>query len=236
MRTLLLTLTVLVSGLFVNAQITSYDEFKKTSEDIIIYKNKKRDKIDFEKTAIALSSLYPLDKHNGISRAIIYTLPGKSKNEIFLEVNNWFIHYFGTGRSDILLNDKEEGCIIGRGYVDELGTTVGFSNKSEAAAWVVIRADIKDEKMRVIATIQSYEVIKTLGTGLMILGALTGVYADPTPRLVEYVPSECFPYTNEEKGTGSKALTLAHCWIANMFDLLYEAVKTGVTGLENDDF
>lgn len=236
MRTLFLAITILVSGLFVNAQIMTYEDFKKTSENIIIYKSKKRDKIDFEKTAIALSSLYPLDKHNGISHAIIYTIPGKSKNDIYLEVNNWFIHYFGTGRSDILLNDKEEGCIIGRGYVDELGTSQGFSNKSEAAAWVLIRADIKDERMRVIATIQSYEVIKTLGAGLMIIGALTGLYADPTPRLVEYVPSECFPYTKNEKGTGSKVLTLAHCWIATMFDQLYDAINTGITGLENDDF
>lgn len=212
-----------------NAQITTYEDFKSSSEGLIIYKDAKKGKIDYEKTALSLANLYPLDKHDAVSHSIIFNVPGKKAEQIYVEVNNWFVHSFKSGKSVIQLNDKEAGCVIGKGYVDALGSTVGFSNNSEAAAWVILRADIKDEKVRVIATIQSYEVTKTTGVGMALLGAR------PTaPKVVEYIPNECFPYTKKEKGTGSKALTLAHCWIVTMFDQLNDAIVNGITGFEDD--
>ena len=213
-----------------NAQITTYADFKAASEHLIIYKGKDKKKIDYEKTALALADVYPLDKHNAVSRSIIYDVPGKTKQEIYVEVNNWFIHTFGSGKSVIQLNDKEEGCVIGKGFVDALGTNSGFFNKSDASAWVIVRVDIKDEKIRVIATIQSYEVVKSTALGAALLGASQHI------KTVEYLPSECFPYTKKEKGTGSKALTLSHCWIVTMFDELNDALNNGITGLEDEDF
>lgn len=214
-----------------NAQITTYEEFKASSENLLIYKNKEKGKIDFEKSALALKEVYALDKHNAVSHSIIYNAPGKTKDQIYVEVNNWFVHSFGSGKSVIQLNDKDAGCVIGKGYVDALGTNSGFFNKSDAAAWVIIRVDIKDEKVRVIATIQSYEVTKSTALGAALLGARPSA-----PKIVEYIPNECFPYTKKEKGTGAKALTLAHCWIATIFDNLYDAINNGITGLEEDDF
>lgn len=227
-----LTILIFISFALVgNAQITTYEDFKASSENLLIYKNKKKDKIDYEKSALALAELYALDKHNAVSHSIVYNVPGKNKNEIYVEVNNWFVHSFGSGKSVIQLNDKEAGCVIGKGYVDALGSNSGFFNKSDAAAWVILRVDIKDEKVRVIATIQSYEVTKTTALGAALLGARPSA-----PTVVEYMPNECFPYTKKEKGTGAKALTLAHCWIATMFDNLYDAINNGITGLEEDDF
>ena len=214
-----------------NAQITTYEDFKASSESLLIYKDKKKEKIDFEKTALALAEVYALDKHNAVSHSVIYNVPGKTKEEIYVEANNWFVHSFGSGKSVIQLNDKEAGCIIGKGYVDALGSNSGFFNQSDAAAWVIIRVDIKDEKVRVIATIQSYEVTKTTAVGALLLGARPSA-----PKVVEYIPNECYPYTKKEKGTGAKALTLAHCWIVTIFDNLYDALNNGITGLEEDDF
>lgn len=215
-----------------NSQITTYEDFIEYSKDLIIYKNAKKEKIDYEKTALSLANLYPLDKHDAVSRSIIYEVPGKTAEEIYVEVNNWFIHSFGSGKSVIQLNDKESGVVIGKGYVASLGTTVGFTNTSSAAAWVIIRIDIKDEKVRVIATIQSYEVTKTAGAGIALLGGSAGY----SPTVVEYIPSKCYPYTKKEKGTGSKALTLAHCWIVTIFNELNDALNSGITGFEEEDF
>lgn len=231
MKKSLVFLTMVLGLSFIGeAQITTYEEFKASSENLLIYKGKKMDQIDYEKTALALADFYPLDKHNAVSHSIVYNVPGKTKDQIYVEVNNWFIHSFNSGKSVIQLNDKDAGSIIGKGYVDALGSNLGFFNKSDAAAWVIIRVDIKEEKMRVIATIQSYEVTKTAG----IIGALSGA-TPQAPKLVEYIPNECFPYTKKEKGTGSKALTLAHCWIATLFDNLNDAVNNGITGLEDED-
>ena len=104
-------------------------------------------------------------------------------------------------------------------YLSYGGETIEFS------------VDIKDEKIRVIATIQSYEVTKSTGIGAALMGVPVQKYG-----VVEYVPSECFPYTKKEKGTGSKAITLAHCWIVSCFEQLNDAVNHGITGLESDDF
>ncbi len=215
----------------INAQITTYEDFMKTSEDIIIYKNKKKGKIDYQKTALALADLYPLDKQNAISRSLIYNVPGKNANDIYVEVNNWFVHSFGSGKSVIQLNDKEEGCIIGKGYINALGSTSGFSTNNKAAAWVILRVDIKDEKVRVIATIQSYEVSKSTGVGMQILFGVSQDYG-----VVEYIPADCFPYTKKEKGIASQALTLAHCWLISCCEQLNDAINHGITGLESDDF
>lgn len=234
MKPKLLTLFfwALVFSLISNAQITTYQDFKASSEDFLIYKNSKKDKIDYEKTALALADFYPLDKHNAVSHSIVYEIPGKTKDQIYVEVNNWFVHSFGNGKSVIQLNDKETGCVIGKAYVDALGTNSGFFTTSDAAAWVIIRVDIKDEKMRVIATIQSYEVTKsTGGFGLNILGGKGKPIGVNT-----YIPNECFPYTKKEKGIGAKALTLAHCWIVTIFDQINDADNNGITGLEENDF
>ena len=217
-------------SLISNAQITTYEDFKASSESLLIYKNAKKDKIDYEKTALALAGFYPLDKHKGVSHSIVYEIPGKTKDQIYVEINNWFVHSFGSSKSVIQLNDKEAGCVIGKGYVDALGTNSGFFTSSEASAWVIIRVDIKDEKMRVIATIQSYEVTKSEGF------ALKGLGRGKTLGVNTYMPNECFPYTQKERGIASKALTLAHCWIVTMFDQLNDAVNNGITGLEEDDF
>lgn len=231
MKKVILILVGIVLAFSVDAQILTYEEFMKNAENIIVYKNKEKKKIDYQKTALSLAELYPLDKHNAISRSVVYNIPGKSANEIYIEVNNWFVHSFGSGKSVIQLNDKEEGCIIGKGFIDALGTNSGFFNISDAAAWIILRVDIKDEKIRVIATIQSYEVTKSTGIGAALMGVPVQKYG-----VVEYVPSECFPYTKKEKGTGSKAITLAHCWIVSCFEQLNDAVNHGITGLESDDF
>lgn len=230
MKKIVILMFSLFAFLSLNAQITTYEDFMKYSEDIIVYKNKEKGKIDYKKTALALADLYPLDKHNAISRSIVYNVPGKDVNDIYVEVNNWFIHSFNSGKSVIQLNDKEEGCIIGKGFINALGSTSGFSNNSDAAAWIILRVDIKDEKVRVIATIQSYEVTKSTGIGMALMGSPL------RSSVVEYIPSECFPYTKKEKGTGSKALTLAHCWIVSCFEQLNDAINHGITGLESDDF
>lgn len=231
MKKLLFSLAAIFIAITANSQIVTYEDFMKSADGIIVYKNKEKGKIDYKKTAEALADLYPLDKHNAISRSVVYNIPGKNANEIYVEINNWFVHSFGSGKSVIQLNDKEEGCIIGKGFIDALGSNSGFSNNSKAAAWIILRVDIKDEKIRVIATIQSYEVTKSTGIGAALLGAPVQNYG-----VVEYIPSECFPYTKKEKGTGSKALTLAHCWIVSCFEQLHDALNHGITGLETDDF
>lgn len=64
-----------------------------------------------------------------------------------MAVNDWFVRSFNNGKSVIQLNDKDAGCIIGKGYISNLGDTQSFFTNSHISAYVIIRTDIKDNRV-----------------------------------------------------------------------------------------
>jgi hypothetical protein len=84
--------------------------------------------------------------------------------------------------------------------------------------------DIKDNKMRITTTIQSYEMEKGIG----ILGALAG---DNKTEHLELTPLQCFPYTKKYKREGAKAFVQAHLYSMVVIDKLTASVKSS-----NDDW
>lgn len=184
-------------------------------------------KIKDKEAALAIKELYELDKNNAITRVQIIDSIPKTKEQIYIDVNNWFIHSFQSGKSVIQLNDKDMGVIIGKGYVSNMGSTLSFASSANISAWVIIRVDIKDTKVKITTTIQSYEMDK--GTG--VLGALAGVYQT---YHYEYIPTECFPFTKKNKSEGAKAFVKSHVYSLIIINKLKEAILNGLTGTEDD--
>lgn len=190
-------------------------------------------KIKDDEAALVIKDLYGLDKDNGITRVIIIDSIPKTKDQIYIAVNDWFIRSFNNGKSVIQLNDKEAGCIIGKGYISNMGNTQSFFTNSKISAYVIIRADIKDGRMRITTTIQEYEMEKSAGTGLQVLGALSGARVNNTVSLVKFIPSECFPFTTKQKKEGAKGLLKGHIYSLICINKLKEAVLNGIAG-DND--
>lgn len=184
------------------------------------------DDIDFVKTALNIRDKYGLDKNNAITNTYVIDVPGKTKEQIFVEANNWFVHSFVNSKSVIDFNDKEEGVIIAKGYIPHVASHNSIGGASEINAWVIIRVDIKNHKFRIMTTIQKYDMeVITLATAM----------ASDKPLPVEQLPSECFPFKGKTfKKTFSKAFVYSHVWSLIIIDKLSEAVINGITGTEDD--
>lgn len=191
MKKSILTLILTISCLGATAQIVTKADFE--AIDMTHFDLNGDGKVKDQEAAEAIKNLYALDKNNAITRVEIVDSIPKTKEQIYVDVNNWFVHSFNDGKSVIQFNDKEQGVIIGKGYVANMGSTLSFASNVDISAWVIIKVDLKDRKMRITTTIQSYEMEKGMGW----LGAIAGGAAATQKQHVELIPSECFPYTKK---------------------------------------
>ena len=220
-----LFLLVLVASLsqLCFSQIVTDSDFDNFAGEEIILKN---GKIDYVNSALHIAELYGLDKNNAISKTYIVDAPGKTKDQIYVEVNNWFIHSFVNAQSTVDFSDKEQGTIIGKGYLPKVSAHNSVGGSSEVSAWIIIRVDIKDDRFRVITTIQEYD--------MLVMSPLTVMVSD-VPVPTKQIPSECFPFKgNNFKKNCSKAFVNCHIWSRVVINKLSEAVINGITGTEDD--
>lgn len=182
-----------------------------------------------------------LDKNNSLTFIQVIEAPGRSVSQLYTTLNYWFTATFNDANSTIKLNDKETGCIIAQGSVEGVAEHTGGSNKYNVSIRPIIRVDIKNGKCRVTYTLQAYNVIKTLGGG--ILGAIgSGLSRDPvkTKELNEVWPlDQTYPFALKDafgaKRTSSKALIMSYAYSQIMMDKIEEAIKNGMVG-EDDDW
>jgi len=203
-------LLLIAFGLSAKGQIITDTEFKKYQGKELIFK---KNKIDYVQSALKLKELYSLDKNNAITRSIVIDSVSKSKNEIYVEINNWFIHSFNDGKSVIQLNDKDAGSVIGKGYIPEIARN--FMDGQIVNSWIIIRVDIKDNKFRITTTIQEYEL--PIGD-----------------TLYKWQPNECYPFKEGSfKKTTAQAFVNSHIWSQIVILKLKDAILKGVTNVDN---
>ncbi|MCK9160214.1 MAG: DUF4468 domain-containing protein [Bacteroidaceae bacterium] len=167
-------------------------------------------------------------------RVTIVDSLNKSKDQLYIAVNDWFIRSFINGRSIIQLNDKEAGVIIGKGYVRNVAEHVLFASSANVSAWIIIRVDLKDNKMKITTTIQKYDM--KIGTG--VIGAMnTGLNGTPDSKDFErWLPQNYFPFVKRSsyKRTAAKAFVNCHIYSLVLADKLAEAATNGITGTEDN--
>lgn len=226
MKRIALLAILLVSLLEARSQVVTSEDFSNyNGKELIVDGNE----IDYVESALHIKELYGLDKNNAITRTTIVEAPGKTKNQIYIDVNTWFIHTFNSGKSVIQLNEKEAGVVVGKGYIENVAQHVSFASSADIHAWVIIRVDIKDNKFRVMTTVQEYDM--DMGTG--VLGAMGGPPIQTTH--VTWAPKDCFPFSGKKyKKTTSKAFVNCHIWSQVVINKLTEAVLNGITGTEEE--
>lgn len=228
MKKVIMLFAIVFSFTVASAQIITEQDF--AAIDMSQFDTNGDGKIKDDEAALAIKDLYGLDKNNSITRVTVIDSIPKTKDQIYVAVNDWFVRSFNDGKSVIQLNDKELGTIIGKGHISNMGNTMSFASSADISADVIIRVDMKDGRMRITTSIQKYEMEK--GTG--VLGALAGGPAAYQKVHQEFIPSECFPFTKKQKKEGSKAFVKSHIYSLIVTNKLRDAVLNGLTGGEED--
>lgn len=127
MKRIALLAILLVSLLEARSQVVTSEDFSNyNGKELIVDGNE----IDYVESALHIKELYGLDKNNAITRTTIVEAPGKTKNQIYIDVNTWFIHTFNSGKSVIQLNEKEAGVVVGKGYIENVAQHVSFASSA----------------------------------------------------------------------------------------------------------
>lgn len=108
-RNLLLLLLWLAGLLAVDAQTLS----RKEVETYVINQYGKR----WKDIALYLGEKDTLDKDNALTFEKTISVRGKSKNELFVDLNYWFLKTFSNASSSIEMADKELGVFMAKGYL-----------------------------------------------------------------------------------------------------------------------
>ena len=223
-KIILCVLICILGAISANSQILRAEELEKYAKEN--YGN------NWVRAAENLKTAISLDKNNGLTFTQIIEVPNKTKEQLYVILNYWYRATFNSGKAVILLNDKEAGVIIGKGFIEEIASHTGGMNQYTVHLEPLIKTDIKDYKIRVTYTIPFFSVVKMAGGGF---------WGDPRyARNIEenWVLDKCFPFVSKDshKKTSSKAFVMAYAYSNVLMDKIEEVVKNGLIGNETEDW
>ena len=195
-----------------------------------------------------LASNLSLDKNESLTYQQVIEAPDKTKAQLYVALNYWVTATF-KDHSAITLNDKEAGCIIVSSTIKNIAEHIGTLNKYSVSITPVIRLDIKDGKVRVTYTVQTYDVLADISGGwLTPVESDNKTYGDSKRKADDKTNANLYdeqweiarhyPFVEKDaqKRTCSKALVMTHAYSNAIIDKVEETVKNGIVGNEDDDW
>jgi len=195
-----------------------------------------------------LASTLTLDKNESLTYQQVIEAPGKTKLQLYVALNYWATATFKDNNA-ITLNDKEAGCIIISSALKNIAEHIGTINKYSVNITPVIRLDIKDGKVRVTYTVQSYDVLADMSGGwLSYTDDAKKTYGDSKRKSDDKTNANLYdeqweiarhyPFVEKDaqKRTCAKALVMTHAYSNAIMDKVEEAIKNGIVGNEDEDW
>ena len=189
-----------------------------------------------------------LDKNESLTYQQVIEAPGKNKQQLYIALNYWVTATF-KDKQAITLNDKDAGCIIVSSTIPAIVNHTGTLNRYSVSITPVIRLDIKDAKVRVTYTVQSYDILADISGGwLTAIEANEKTYGDSKRKKDDktngYLYDEQweiarhYPFVEKDvqKRTCAKALVMTHAYSNAIIDKVEEAIKNGLVGNDDDDW
>ena len=206
--------------------------------------------------AANLSKGLTLDKNESLTYQQVIEAPGKTKQQLYVALNYWATATF-KDKQAITLNDKDAGCIIVSSTIDAIADHTGTLFRYVVSITPIIKLDIKEGKVRVTYTVQNYDILKVEDGGwLGAIGSDRGdqnrrnqtIYSDGKRlkndnndrRLYDeqWEITKHYPFVEKDaqKRTCAKALVMTHAYSNAIIDKVEEAIKNGVTGVDDEDW
>ena len=195
-----------------------------------------------------LSKELTLDKNESLTYQQVIEAAGKTKEQLYVALNYWATATFKDNKA-ITLNDKEAGCIIISSTIKGIAQHIGTLNKYAVSITPVIRLDIKEGRVRVTYTVQSYDVLADISGGWLSPPDNDGKPSGDAKRKVDdktntnlydeqWEIAKHYPFVEKDaqKRTCAKALVMTHAYSNAIMDKVEEALKSGIVGNEDEDW
>lgn len=166
-----------------------------------------------------LKGKWLLDNSGNITFSKVIDIPNKSKDDLYLAALSYFTYNYNSADDVVQVKDKEAGTIIGRGMYTKVHL-LGYT-KQPVYTTHVVRLDLKDEKVRVIVTLQEYLI------------------PDNTviPIAIErFAVAERYPIAKKDhlKQVMLNSFYKSYKCVLNQFDQIERSLKDGDTGIESN--
>ena len=195
--------------------------------------------------AANLAETLTLDKNESLTYQQIIQAPGKTKQQLYVALNYWAVATF-QDKQAITLNDKESGCIIITSTINNIAEHIGTINRYSVSITPIIRIDIKDERVRVTYTVQTYDVLADISGGwISPIESDKKTYGDSKRKKDDKTNANLYdeqweigshyPFVEKDskKRTSSKAFVMTHAYSNAVLDKIEETVKNGTVGDDN---
>ena len=189
-----------------------------------------------------------LDKNESLTYQQVIEAPGKTKQQLYVAMNYWATATFKDNQA-ITLNDKEAGCIIISSTIKNIAQHMGTLNRYSVSITPIIRIDIKEGRIRVTYTVQTYDVLADISGGwLSPTDDAKKTYGDSKRKADDKTNANLwdeqweiahhYPFVEKDaqKRTCAKALVMTHAYSNAVIDKIEEAVKNGLVGNDDDDW
>ena len=239
-------IVMLVSAAFLFGGVVAQAQVMKSADLEKYAKSKYGDKwLDAAKN---IAQGLTLDKNESLTYQQVIEAPGKTKEQLYIALNYWTTATF-KDKQAITLNDKDAGCIIISSTLENIAEHTGTLNKYSVGITPVIRIDIKEGKIRVTYTVQTYDVLADISGGwLSPSDENNKTYGDSKRKKDDKTNAKLFdeqweiakhyPFVEKDsqKRTCAKALVMTHAYSNTVLDKIEEAVKNGIVGNEDEDW
>ena len=188
-----------------------------------------------------------LDKNESLTYQQVVEVQGKTCEQIYIALNYWATATF-KDKQAITLNDKDAGCIIITSTFPNIVEHTGTINKYSVSITPVIRLDIKEGRVRVTFTVQSYDLLRDISGGWLSATDTKKTFGDSKRKKDDktnaYLYDEQweiahhYPFVQKDaqKRTCSKALVMTHAYSNAVMDKVEEALKNGIVGNDEEDW
>ena len=165
-----------------------------------------------------------LDADNALCFEKTIQVPGK--NELYIELNFWFLKTFSNANSSIEMADKELGVIMAKGYLPGIAYHSGGYSSYCVNIRPLVRCDIKNEQVKLTIVVPNYEVTKVDD------GFWSAMLDEDFDKHPPYTVNEtwslnvCFPFAKKDrtKKTSSKALVMSHGYVEVLMNRIQMAL------------
>lgn len=105
-----------------------------------------------------LNGKYNVDENGNVTIFKVVDSINLSKDEIYNRAMNYFVYNYGSGKSVIQTQDKENGLIVAKGIYSDVHVGISLITTT-VSTWHIIRVDVKENKARIIVTLTGYEKV-----------------------------------------------------------------------------